>query len=64
MITAARALPETSDGADFIVADLTTPDGCAVLAEAAVKRFGGIDVLVHVVGGSSSPAGDASARRP
>jgi NAD(P)-dependent dehydrogenase (short-subunit alcohol dehydrogenase family) len=57
VITAARALPETSDGADFIVADLTTPDGCAVLAEAAVKRFGGIDVLVHVVGGSSSPAG-------
>jgi NAD(P)-dependent dehydrogenase (short-subunit alcohol dehydrogenase family) len=61
VITAARAVPDDLDGAEFVQADLTTPDGCEILAEAAMRRFGGIDVLVHVVGGSSSPAGGFAA---
>jgi NAD(P)-dependent dehydrogenase (short-subunit alcohol dehydrogenase family) len=61
VITAARVAPDIFDGAAFVQADLTTPEGCETLAEAAIARFGGIDVLVHVVGGSSSPAGGFAA---
>jgi NAD(P)-dependent dehydrogenase (short-subunit alcohol dehydrogenase family) len=52
--TAPRGLP---DGAQFVAADLTTADGCASLAEAVHERLGGVDIIVHVVGGSSAPAG-------
>lgn len=61
VITAARAAPDVLDGAEFVQADLTTLEGCETLAETALRRFGGIDVLVHVVGGSSSPAGGFAA---
>ena len=33
------------------------PTGCAVVAQAVRERLGGIDIIVHVVGGSSAPAG-------
>jgi NAD(P)-dependent dehydrogenase (short-subunit alcohol dehydrogenase family) len=33
------------------------PKGCAVVANAVRDRLGGIDIIVHVVGGSSAPAG-------
>lgn len=61
VITAARAMPDGSGDAEFVQADLTTPDGCEALAGAALSRLGGVDVLVHVVGGSSSPAGGFAA---
>ncbi|WP_396593768.1 SDR family oxidoreductase [Brevundimonas sp. R86498] len=61
VITAARAAPDGLEGVEFVEADLTTLEGCDALAEAAMRRFGGIDVLVHVVGGSSAPAGGFSA---
>jgi NAD(P)-dependent dehydrogenase (short-subunit alcohol dehydrogenase family) len=52
--TAPRDLP---DSAQFVAADLTTADGCASIAQAVRDRLGGIDIIVHVVGGSSAPAG-------
>ncbi|MBA4804346.1 MAG: SDR family oxidoreductase [Brevundimonas sp.] len=61
VITAARAAPDSPGGAAFVQADLTTPEGCETLAAAALDRLGGVDVLVHVVGGSSSPAGGFAA---
>ena len=61
VMTAARSAPEAASGAEFILADLTTPEGCETLAKAALSRFGGIDILVHVVGGSSSPGGGFAA---
>jgi NAD(P)-dependent dehydrogenase (short-subunit alcohol dehydrogenase family) len=61
VVTAARSAPDGPDGSEFVQADLTTPEGCATLAETAIERLGGIDVLVHVVGGSSAPAGGFSA---
>jgi len=57
VITAARSAPDAPTGAEFVQADLTTAEGTAALAEAALARFGGVDALVHVVGGSSSPSG-------
>ena len=52
--TAPRDLP---DGAPFVAADITTANGCATVAAAVRDRLGGIDIIVHVVGGSSAPAG-------
>ena len=45
----------------FVAADLTTVEGCAALAEAVEQRLGGVDVIVHVLGGSSSPGGGFAA---
>jgi NAD(P)-dependent dehydrogenase (short-subunit alcohol dehydrogenase family) len=58
VLTTARARPEQIGHADqFIAADVSTADGCAVVAQAVRERLGGIDIIVHVVGGSSAPAG-------
>lgn len=57
VITAARTIRETIEGVEYVEADLTTPESSEALAEAAVDRLGGIDILAHVVGGSASPAG-------
>jgi hypothetical protein len=31
--------------------------GCAAIANAAIEQLGRIDIMVHVVGGSSAPSG-------
>ena len=36
-------------------------EGCAAVAKAVLDRLGGIDIIVHVVGGSSAPAGGFAA---
>lgn len=56
VITAARSRPETLPEDAFIAADLTTDQGCISVAEAARQRLGGVDIIVHMLGGSSSPA--------
>jgi NAD(P)-dependent dehydrogenase (short-subunit alcohol dehydrogenase family) len=45
----------------FVAADVATPDGCASVAAATRDRLGGVDILVHVVGGSSAPPGGFAA---
>lgn len=58
VITAARGeRPADLDPAAFVQADLSLPEGCAILANAALERLGGVDVLIHVVGGSKAPGG-------
>jgi NAD(P)-dependent dehydrogenase (short-subunit alcohol dehydrogenase family) len=58
VLTTARSLPERADHSDqFVAADVSTSEGCAVVAHAVRERLGGIDIIVHVVGGSSAPAG-------
>lgn len=57
VITAARTIRDTIEGVEYVQADLTTADGGEALAKAAIERLGGIDILAHVVGGSSSPGG-------
>lgn len=58
VLTTARTRPGkgASEGG-FIAADVTTADGCATVADAVRERLGGVDIIVHVVGGSSAPAG-------
>ena len=58
VLTTARSRPETAiRGDQFVAADVSTAEGCAVVASAVRDRLGGIDIIVHVVGGSSAPAG-------
>ncbi|WP_434619441.1 SDR family oxidoreductase [Azospirillum sp. B2RO_4] len=61
VLTAARSRPEGVAGHMFVSADLTTAEGCARLAAAVRDRLGGIDVIVHMLGGSSAPAGGFAA---
>jgi NAD(P)-dependent dehydrogenase (short-subunit alcohol dehydrogenase family) len=52
--TAPRDLPQDLQ---FVGADVASVDGCAAVADAVRARLGGIDIVAHVVGGSSAPAG-------
>jgi NAD(P)-dependent dehydrogenase (short-subunit alcohol dehydrogenase family) len=61
MLTTARTRPDSIPEAEFIQADVTTAEGCRQIAQAAADRLGGVDILVHVVGGSSAPAGGFAA---
>jgi NAD(P)-dependent dehydrogenase (short-subunit alcohol dehydrogenase family) len=55
--TARTAPPGLPKDLHFVAADVTSVDGCAVVADAVRAQLGGIDIVVHVVGGSSAPAG-------
>lgn len=61
ILTTARARPEGFPEEMFVAVDLTTTEGCATVAETLRKRLGGVDIIVHVVGGSSAPAGGFAA---
>jgi len=58
----AKVLPvarSRSDGmhGPFVAADVATAEGCAAVADAVKQQLGGVDIIVHVAGGSSAPAG-------
>ncbi|MDZ7921552.1 SDR family oxidoreductase [Rhodoferax sp.] len=62
VMTTARSAPGAlPEGVLFVQADLSTSAGCAALATAVQQQLGGIDIVVHVVGGSSAPAGGFAA---
>jgi NAD(P)-dependent dehydrogenase (short-subunit alcohol dehydrogenase family) len=44
-----------------LAADATTPEGVATIASEVRSRFGALDILVHTLGGSSTPAGGFAA---
>ncbi|WP_240768816.1 SDR family oxidoreductase [Paracoccus liaowanqingii] len=60
VLTTARKPSDLPD-ALFVAADLTTPEGCAVVAKAVQDRMGGTDIIVHMLGGSSAPGGGFAA---
>lgn len=57
VLTTARARPSDMSETSFVAADLTTVDGCAKVATAVQERLGSADIVVHMLGGSSAPAG-------
>lgn len=57
VMTSARGAMEPIDGVEFLQADLTTAQGGDALARAALERLGGVDILAHVIGGSTTPGG-------
>ena len=61
VLTVARSRPDRLPPEMFVPADLSTPEGCATLAAAVRERLGGVDVVVHMLGGSSAPAGGFAA---
>lgn len=61
VLTTARTRPEGMAQDLFVAADLTTEDGGAMVAEAARQRLGEVDIIVHMLGGSSAPAGGFAA---
>lgn len=44
----------------FIEADLSTPEGCTKVINKVNSQFGGVDILVNVLGASSAPMGGFS----
>ena len=58
VLAVARQTPPDLDCPDlFVAADVGTAEGARAVAEAARARFGTVDLVVHNVGGSSSPGG-------
>ncbi|MFT3978742.1 MAG: SDR family oxidoreductase [Sphingomonas bacterium] len=58
----ARTTPEAgTPDLHYIAADLMAAEGCAKVAGEMLSRFGGVDIIVNVVGGSSAPAGGFAA---
>jgi len=57
LATARTAPGDAGGGMSFLAADVATAEGCAAVADAVRSRLGDIDIIVHVVGGSSAPAG-------
>jgi NAD(P)-dependent dehydrogenase (short-subunit alcohol dehydrogenase family) len=64
VLTTARHQPaqalETA-GAAFVAADIATAEGCAAVARAVHEVLHGVDIVVHVAGGSSAPSGGFAA---
>jgi len=60
VLTTARTRPESISG-QFVAADVSTAEGSATVAEAVRDQLGGVDIIVHVVGGSTAPAGGFAA---
>lgn len=62
VMATARSLPaQPAGGVAYVAADLSTADGAATAAQAVLGRWGGLDILVNVVGGSSAPGGGFAA---
>jgi NAD(P)-dependent dehydrogenase (short-subunit alcohol dehydrogenase family) len=55
--TARSPLPAGQSPDLFLQADVSTTEGVRHVVEAVMDRLGGIEILIHNVGGSSAPAG-------
>ena len=58
---ARTAFESADDGLISLAADVATIEGCVSVADAVVSQLGGIDVVVHALGGSSAPGGGFAA---
>ena len=61
VITTARSLPPGRTPDRFVQADVSTRAGVDQVVKAVMDRFGGLDILIHNVGGSAVPGGGALA---
>lgn len=62
VLTSARTLPaQPVDGVTYVPADLSTAEGTSHLAQAVLQQWGGVDIVINVLGGSKTPAGGFAA---
>jgi NAD(P)-dependent dehydrogenase (short-subunit alcohol dehydrogenase family) len=62
VVTTARSTPHDLLQPDlFVAADLSTAEGAETVVRFVRDRLGGVDILVHNVGGSSAPSGGFAA---
>ncbi|RXR07442.1 SDR family oxidoreductase [Pseudoxanthomonas composti] len=62
VVTAARSKPvHPVEGVTYVSADLSTAEGAALLAEAALEALGGVDIVINALGGSNTPQGGFAA---
>ena len=61
VLTTARVAPVDTPADIFLEADLTTKEGCDAVVKAVMGGLGGVDIIVHGLGGSSAPGGGFAA---
>lgn len=62
VMATARSVPaHPVEGVLYVSADVSTAEGAAEVAQAVLSQWGGVDILVNVVGGSSAPGGGYAA---
>jgi len=62
VVATGRSLPSrAAENVRYVAVDLSTTDGAQRAADSVREHLGGIDILVNVVGGSTSPAGGFAA---
>ncbi len=62
VMTTARTAPDKPlEGVTYVPTDLTTAEGVSELARVVKERWGGVDILINSVGGSTAPAGGFAA---
>lgn len=60
--TSARTVPtQPLEGVTYVAADLSTAEGTDHLARTVLQEWGGVDILVNVLGGSKTPGGGFAA---
>jgi len=61
LITTGRSVQSDTARHGFVQADISTADGIDQIVRAITERLGGIDILIHNVGGSAAQGGGALA---
>ena len=61
VIATARSLPADVSAEGFVQADVSRREGIDQVVKAMMDRLGGLDILIHNVGGSAAPGGGALA---
>jgi NAD(P)-dependent dehydrogenase (short-subunit alcohol dehydrogenase family) len=61
VITTARSLPSSVTPDRVVQADVSSREGTDLIVKATMDRLGGVDILIHNVGGSAAPGGGALA---
>jgi NAD(P)-dependent dehydrogenase (short-subunit alcohol dehydrogenase family) len=57
IITARNKPEDENNGAHFIAADLSKPDGTQKVVNQILEKFGHLDILINNMGGSDTPGG-------
>jgi len=61
VITTGRSIPPGGSAKGLVQADVSTREGTDQVVKTTMDRFGGLDILIHNVGGSAAPGGGALA---